>query len=463
MIFKRIAFAVATTFAATFALVAQANDNPLPIADAASIPYLTVDTQVTKHSVERRGFVSVPLDYANPDGKTIDIFYRLMPASGSTIDDRSKPILMVMNGGPGSSSSGYRPLDYDYQQQTEQRDARDRYISLAKYFRILAVDQRGTGNSVPLDLSSPALNADIIARYFDADEQALDHGAVVKAVVPKGEAFFILARSYGGMIGFEYLIRPELPHPAGVVLSSAIQPHTNGTRVFVNRRAKQLALQQQMLETHPQIKKKLIKLRQKLTMGGLDHQQLNQLWNDLGKGVGWQQQLSNKLDGLLTNTPAEAFKRLSAEEIGTVNLLNYVLSSKALTTGYTDRTITDLTYAQVPFESWMLDENWTLNQIGNDGSWKQKFIEGVDANPPAANDMGDVKAIKQAMKDHQVLFTFGRSDSFLEYKTQLDYGKRFDTPEHTQYKVFDGGHGAAFSAQGAKEVWLWARDILRMF
>lgn len=71
-------------------------------------------THILEHPIEKRGFVSVPLDHNDPSKKTIEIFYRLIPSYGGSPDDKTKPIIVVFNGGPGVASHFYRPLNFDY-------------------------------------------------------------------------------------------------------------------------------------------------------------------------------------------------------------------------------------------------------------------------------------------------------------------------------------------------------------
>lgn len=432
--------------------------NEISVEDLAEIPFKLVDPEVLESVYEQRGFVSVPLNYDDLAGRQINIFYRLMPSHGSTNSALNKPVLVVMNGGPGSPSSSYRALNHNYQNSNEL----DAFSKLGKYFRILAVDQRGTGQSMPLDLDSPKLSQKIIARYFDADEHARDHAEVIAAVIPKNEKFFILARSYGGLIGFQYLtLEGELRAPAGMVMSSAVQPHTDAVQVFADRRKKQLELNRQLLASNPNIKNKINRLRAHLDSLGIDSNNVHRLWHYLGKEVGWEKLLALKIDALLDIRERETMEsNLYDGTSSTVNLLNYVLSSAALTPGYTDRTMTIKTSLMIPFENWMLDENWTLNQIGKDGSWREEFINAVDDTPPPETVIPSVSKIRDALSHHHILFTFGRSDAFLSQETQLQNAERFEVANHTQFHVFEGGHGASFSEEGAKAVWQWAQNLL---
>src|SRR5215471_1443440 len=78
---------------------------------------------------------TVPLDYGDPGGDTIGIFAREMVAPARERDDL--PWLLFLQGGPGFESP--RPLG---------RDATWKHRGLADW-RILLLDQRGTGRSTP--------------------------------------------------------------------------------------------------------------------------------------------------------------------------------------------------------------------------------------------------------------------------------------------------------------------------
>lgn len=413
-----------------------------------TISVYDINNSVTHHSIEKRGFISVPLDYKSMNTGNINIFYRLVP---TTNINKRAPILAIINGGPGSSSWGYHPIDFDYANSS----ATSEISELRKYFRILLVDQRGTGYSAPLDLENPMLPADNIAKYFDYDDIAKDHERVINKIVPTGEDYFLLARSYGGVVGLEYLIK-NYRKPKGFIFSSIIQPHMDPVEVFSKRREQQRTLNLVLQKKSPSTIKKINKLKNKLKKVGLEPERVNILWSYLGKSESWISILDTKLDHLLElNSTRKLERALSLENMSTVNLLNYVLSSKSLTPGYTDSTMTKETSAKVPFAEWMLDENWTLNQLGKDKHWKGKFITNVDDNPPTPSYFPSITKIRNKMRLNQVLFTFGKLDSFLNYDLMKKNALRFKTGSNVEFKTFEGGHGAVFSKAGANYLKSW--------
>ncbi|MDX1555920.1 MAG: alpha/beta fold hydrolase, partial [Xanthomonadales bacterium] len=403
--------------------------------DLEHIPYRDIGAVDLTHPVERRGLVEVPLDYDRPDGPRLKIFYRLLPRTGGRAASATKPVLVIMNGGPGVPSSAYRSLDFDY--GGGQTDA---LSGLAQHFRLLLVDQRGTGNSSPLDLDAPSLPAAVIARFFDSDEHALDHARVIEKVIPGDEPFFILARSYGGEIGFQYLLAGErVRRPAGMVFSSAILPHTDALESFLARREEQRQLNLQFSREVPSAIEKLDRLRQRAVELGLDAGAVNFLWADLGGPAGWAQALDEKIDRLLRVDDPEALATaLGGTIVQSVNLLNYVLSSAALTPGFTDRTITMETSRRIAFEPWMLDENWTLNQLGADGGWRARWIESIDRAPPPPTSFPDAAVIRRALATTHILFTFGTEDAFIPGQVQMKRARDLAGPVDVGFVMLEG-------------------------
>jgi pimeloyl-ACP methyl ester carboxylesterase len=98
--------------------------------------------------VRTRGLVlvehelSVPLDHARADGPRITVFAREV----ADPDGRDRPFLVFLQGGPGSEAP--RPTRHP-----SGPGWLDRALS---EFRVLMLDQRGTGRSTPLGAASLA-------------------------------------------------------------------------------------------------------------------------------------------------------------------------------------------------------------------------------------------------------------------------------------------------------------------
>src|SRR5262245_58555668 len=77
---------------------------------------------------------SVPLDHAKPDGETITLFTRELAAP----DGLDRPYLLFLQGGPGIEATRPTAPPSGWQKR-----------ALADY-RVLLIDQRGTGRSTPV-------------------------------------------------------------------------------------------------------------------------------------------------------------------------------------------------------------------------------------------------------------------------------------------------------------------------
>jgi pimeloyl-ACP methyl ester carboxylesterase len=84
------------------------------------------------------GRLSVPLDYAAPSGPHISIAYRWYPASAPVGSPQGT--VLPVEGGPGYGSTGSVAGGYAVQ-----------YGSLLASWNMLAIDDRGTGSSTPVD------------------------------------------------------------------------------------------------------------------------------------------------------------------------------------------------------------------------------------------------------------------------------------------------------------------------
>ncbi|MCM2304873.1 MAG: alpha/beta hydrolase [Elusimicrobia bacterium] len=429
-----------------------------------ALPFKKVDPKVAEHAVERRGFVEVPLDYARPDGPAISVFYRLIPAYGSRPGDPARPVIVVVNGGPGISCSAYRPLDFDYGNPASPKNgALDRFKYLLNSYRILLVDQRGTdGQSSPLDMTNPAIDADAIALAFSSDRQARDYHAVIEAVIPKGEPFFLIAQSYGGMVGMQYLslTRAGARKPKGVVFSASALPYEDVMAACLARRSEQLKLNRELREAYPDVEARLAAVRAHLKRLGLDPDSINGLFGLLGKGVKgvWEKNFVAHLDKMLGQARAEIEKD-ARDNFGEVNLLNYILSSCNFTPGETDRTIAATTSARVPYEPWMIDENWVTMQAGGGVAWREAFVTAMDRRPPPATPFESVADLRAAIALNSVLFTPADNDAFVPAESYIRSLAKFEVEGRTRIKRLPGGHNAIFLEEGHRAFLDWAASL----
>ena len=430
----------------------------------AALPFKKVDPKVAEHPLERRGFVNAPFDHSEPAGPSIPIFYRLIPSYGSRHDDPSHPVIVVINGGPGISCSAYRPLGFDYADPASPKNgALDRFKYLLNSYRILLVDQRGTdGQSSPLDMEDPAIDADAIARGFSSDSQARDYLAVIEHVIPKGEAFFMIAQSYGGMVGMQYLSLTlgGARKPKGIVFSCSALPYDDVPAACLARRSEQLKLNRELREAFPDIEARLAKVRAHLKGLALDPDQVNGLFGFLGKGVKgvWEKAFVAHLEKIPAQT-RETIVKNNKDDFGEVNLLNYILSSANFTPGETDRTIAVRTSQLVPYEPWMIDENWVAMQAGGGIAWREAFVTAMDRRPPPVTPFASVEDIRAAIALNSVLFTPADNDAFVPAESYVRAIAKFEVDGHTRIKRLPGGHNAIFLEKGHPAFLEWAATL----
>jgi pimeloyl-ACP methyl ester carboxylesterase len=139
--------------------------------------------------------VPVPLDHARPDGEQITVFAREV----ADPDGRDKPFLVFLQGGPGFEAP--RPTGNPRGPAFLDRALRD--------YRMLMLDQRGTGRSTPVGFvpGTPAEQAEYLAN-FRADSIVRDCEVVREAL--GSPPWSVLGQSFGGMCVTSYLsLAPE--------------------------------------------------------------------------------------------------------------------------------------------------------------------------------------------------------------------------------------------------------------
>ncbi len=423
-----------------------------------AVKFLPVPAQLAAHPGEEHGFVVVPMDYARRrESPTLRIFYRLWPARGARPGDPTPPLLVVVNGGPALASTRLRPYEFDESHPTEEMLKKDRLGEMLQRFRVLLLDQRGTGRSSPLDTGDPNVDPVIVARYFDAAHHALDHQEVIRKLVPEGEPFYLVVHSYAGKIGMRYLTTPAIARlPRGVVFASASLPHQDVVGAFAKRRASQRALNAQLLGAVPDVPASLRRLRAHFGASGLDPASVNYLWTWLGKGPAgeWERALARQVEVLLAADPS-ALQRFLDQEADKAELLNYVLSAKELTPGFTDRTLGSELEKRVPFEDWMLDEQWTAVRLRGDAAWVDAVLDAIDRRPPPLDPpFPPVEDIRRRLAGLQTLFLYGEGDAYLG-EDAPERAKAFAVAGKARIEVLPGGHRAVFLKPGVDAIASW--------
>ncbi len=427
---------------------------------APSFPYKPIKSKLVEHPIEKRGWVTVPLAYSKPESEKIQIFYRLIPAYGSSTSDTSKPVAVVFNGGPGIPSHVYRPLQFNYENpESEENGSSDRFKFILKTHHVLIADQRGTdGQSAPLDLSAQGLHAHDVAQYFSSDSQARDYAAVIKSLIPTHQPFFIIAQSYGGMVGMQYLCLDAAPKPSAIFFTCSALPYEDVIEAMLGRRQEQFNLNQSLKKAYPQIEEILDILRHRLKQFGIHPNNINALYSWLGKSEAgkWEAAFVEHAQKLIQSNQ-ETLEKEFQSEIGVGNVLNYILSSPNFTPGYTDRTLAQLTSERIPFEPWMLDENWILLQIGQGNVNTEQLISEMDQLPPPPTPFLSEQALRERITQHKVIFVSADNDAYVPAETYKKAYKKFLVEGHTFTEHLPGGHHAIFLEAGHRAILEWTK------
>ena len=137
----------------------------------------------------------VPLDHAQPDGPRITVFTREVASPDGT----DRPYLLFLQGGPGFEAT--RPTS----------PPTGWMARALREFRVLLLDQRGTGRSTPVGRSIPGGAPGAQAAYlahFRADSIVRDAEAIRRELGV--DRWSVLGQSFGGFTSLTYLsIAPE--------------------------------------------------------------------------------------------------------------------------------------------------------------------------------------------------------------------------------------------------------------
>lgn len=138
---------------------------------------------------------NVPLDHSKPNGPTIRIFGREVVATAREND--ALPWLVFLQGGPGFGAP--RPEDHGGWLKRALQE-----------YRVLLLDQRGTGLSTPVThqtmarFTSPAEMAEYL-KHFRADTIVQDAELIRKQLAGEQTRWSVLGQSYGGFCAVHYL------------------------------------------------------------------------------------------------------------------------------------------------------------------------------------------------------------------------------------------------------------------
>src|SRR5262245_3762345 len=140
-------------------------------------------------------FFNIPLDHATPDGERLEVYAREAVAPDRAAE--KLPWLVFFQGGPGFSAP--RPPALASWLPRALRD-----------YRVLLLDQRGTGRSTPVTTQTlarfptPQAQADYL-KHFRADAIVQDAEWIRRELLGPTTRWTALGQSYGGFCIAHYL------------------------------------------------------------------------------------------------------------------------------------------------------------------------------------------------------------------------------------------------------------------
>jgi pimeloyl-ACP methyl ester carboxylesterase len=160
-----------------------------------TVSYRQPGVVLTDHSV------TVPLDHDDPAGETIELYAREAVASDKADGGRDLPWLVYLQGGPGFGANRFV--------------GKQAWLGRAlEDYRVLLLDQRGTGRSTPANRQTlplrggPAEQSHYLT-HFRADSIVRDCEAIRPALTG-GVPWTVLGQSFGGFCAVSYLsLHPE--------------------------------------------------------------------------------------------------------------------------------------------------------------------------------------------------------------------------------------------------------------
>ena len=173
---------------------------------------------VTNHRVD------VPLDWNEPSGATISVHAREVVAAEHA-DDSKWPAMVWFQGGPGH--------------EVAFPNSRGSWLAqLLTRYRVLLLDQRGTGLSTPLDarslpFSDPVALGDYL-RHFRQDSIVRDADRLRATLYGEHTDWYVFGQSFGGFCSLTYLSSiPE--HVRGVIITGGFAPVLHETEEICTR------------------------------------------------------------------------------------------------------------------------------------------------------------------------------------------------------------------------------------
>ena len=217
------------------------------------ISYTLPGVHVTDHSVD------VPLDWSQPDGSpALSVFARELVDPARRTEDL--PLLVFLQGGPGGK--GPRPT------------GPEGWIGAAlERFRVILLDQRGTGRSTPVRgstlgaLGGARDQAEYLA-HFRADNIVRD-AEHIRRTLFEGRRWTSLGQSYGGFVTMSYLSLAPEGLNASLVTGGLPGLTASAREVYERTQPRVVAKNERFRARYPHAVKTLGQIADRLASGGV--------------------------------------------------------------------------------------------------------------------------------------------------------------------------------------------------
>lgn len=199
---------------------------------------------------------AVPLDHTRPDGPALSVFTRELAAE----DGEQRPLLVFFEGGPGSEAP--RPSLSAGSPSWLERALQD--------FRVLMIDQRGTGRSTPLGAclpGEPAEQAEYLS-HFRADAIVADAELIRQELGV--ERWSVLGQSFGGFCAMRYM--SAAPESLREVLFTGGVPPLQATpdQVYAATIARMRERSEAFYERYPEDRERVLSLLERVAAEPLE-------------------------------------------------------------------------------------------------------------------------------------------------------------------------------------------------
>ena len=282
----------------------------------------------------------VPLRYSDPNGERITVFAREVAAP----DGRDRPFLVFLQGGPGMEAA--RPTAHPSTPGWLERALKD--------FRVLMLDQRGTGRSTPvaaLKGMSPEEQAGYVA-CFRADSIVNDAEFIRNELGV--ERWSVLGQSFGGFCVLHYLSAA----PGGLTeafLTGGLPPVVrHPDEVYTATYARTLKRCRRYYERYPADRERVRRMQGRVAEGDVTLPGGDRLTQRMFRQLGWMLGMSDGAEHLhyILELPEDSPGFLHDLEAGLPPFSRNPLSAVVHEACYSDGAVTDWSAARVQPEDY---------------------------------------------------------------------------------------------------------------